>query len=306
MRLQTLRIWLLLLFSQTSSLSTVLPIPNCAWKGTLDPKCEAAGFDGLYPRCSMYQYTDRSPIPCRGLEGEDHCDTSVVRVPPTAASWHVHVFFPNIHCTNCSSFFMRESANFSYHQAMQLRAEMASFLNRAAARARGSALSDPIDVGRALRDPGYSQCIDVYHIVAGAPANYHDAPCIYEVDMHKELGPFTNPATGLGYPNYSFFIPSDIWTPGLLKGLISWLQALRSAGHYNKYDVLIHPNTGCESRDHVDPKSPDITWFGTKHPLQPAIFSCSALGCNQACPSNAPPPANCSRPVKHTGVRRRR
>jgi aromatic ring-cleaving dioxygenase len=61
---------------------------------------------------------------------------------------------------------------------------------------------------------------------------------------------------------------------------------------YGAYDVLLHPNTGCEVRDHAEERS--IDWLGSSYPLSIDVFSCNALGCNQACPSTLPPPANCS------------
>merc|ERR1712224_31050 len=140
----------------------------------------------------------------------------------------------------------------------------------------GKELLDPINVTRAKMDPTYDQCIDIYNIAAGAPANFHNEPCIYEVDMVKERGPFTDPATGGGYPNFSFFIPGETWLPGLLQMVMDWLEKNRG-----QYDVLIHPNTGCEVRDHMEEQS--ISWLGKSYPLLPRVFSCRALGCNQAC-----------------------
>lgn len=59
-------------------------------------------------------------------------------------------------------------------------------------------------------------------------------------------------------------------------------------------DVLVHPNTGCEVRDHIEAAS--ITWLGSPHPLLASVFSCRALGCNQACAAARRPlvpPAHC-------------
>lgn len=67
---------------------------------------------------------------------------------------------------------------------------------------------------------------------------------------------------------------------------------------WGAYNMLLHPNTGCEVRDHVEQRS--IRWLGEPRlPLLPEVFSCRALGCNQACPDAGtgaprPPPANCS------------
>ena len=266
---------------------------TCVW-GDEDLRCQEERYKSIYPDCALYQYANLEPIPCVGLPNAGYCDSSQYPTPPAAASWHVHIFLPNVNCTNCTDLFTKERANFTFDGGMRLRQEMASFLNSQAATLRGRPMRDPMDADRAQSDAKYCQCIDVYHLEAGAPANYHDEPCIYEVDAVKELGPFTDPESDLGYPNYSFFIPSDFWLPGLKDSLIDWLQRLRARGRYREYGVLVHPNTGCEARDHVDASSPDITWLGQVLPLQPAIFSCNALGCNQACPSKAPPPANCS------------
>ena len=266
------------------------PTTNCGWNVSHSPRCDDPLYRGPYPTCALFQQPDLSPIPCRGMVEDDYCATA--RSPPPAASWHVHVFFPNVNCTNCSDAFTEESANFTYAGAMRLRGALAEFLNEETARITGRPPDDPIDATRARRDPRYSPCIDTYQLVAGAPANYHDEPCIYEVDAVKELGPFTDPGTGLGYPNWSFLIPSDFWTPGLKNRTVSWFNALPT--DFRRYDVLFHPNTGCEARDHVDATSPDITWLGTRRALDAAIFSCNALGCNQACPSpGARPPADC-------------
>lgn len=174
---------------------------------------------------------------------------------------------------------------------MFFRRDISEFLNFLTLNITGKAPKDPIDAALAAIDPDYSQCTDTYNIAAGAPANFHDQPCIYEVDAVKEPGPFTDPATGLGYPNYSFFLPGEYWMPGLLPMLKDWLVQIK-ASQYHAYDVLIHPNTGCEVRDHVETKS--IQWYGKDYPLLPKVFSCHSLGCNQGCPSTAPPPANCS------------
>eukprot|EP00929_Paragymnodinium_shiwhaense_P088983 TRINITY_DN49259_c0_g1_i1.p1 TRINITY_DN49259_c0_g1~~TRINITY_DN49259_c0_g1_i1.p1 ORF type:complete len:315 (+),score=20.52 TRINITY_DN49259_c0_g1_i1:71-1015(+) len=268
---------------------------NCVWGDALnDPRCDEKSYAPYYPACALYQYADRQPIPCMGLPNAGYCDSKESPTPAAAASWHVHIFFPNIHCTNCSEAFTKERAGFTFEGAMRFRQEIATFLNEEAQRIKGAPMKDPMDSLRALSDADYSQCIDSYHIEAGAPGAYHNEPCIYEVDMVKEMGPFTDPVSKLGYPNYSFFIPSDWWLAGLKDRLVGWLKQLRLRGRYTEYDVLVHPNTGCETRDHVDASSPDITWLGSQHALDAAIFSCNALGCNQACPSKAPPPANCS------------
>ena len=269
-----------------ASLATTSARDRCVFNAT-DARCESAAYRGQYPLCALFQYADRSPIPCRGLVDADACDADK-SATPEAASWHVHVFFPNVDCGNCSGHFTREAANFTFAGAMRLRRDLAAFFNADAAH-----LDAPIDEARALRDPAYDECIDTFGLVAGAPAKYHPSPCIYEVDAVKEMGPFTNPATGLGYPNWSFLIPSDFWAPGLRDRTVAWFERRRERGDGGAYDVLFHPNTGCEARDHVDASSPDIRWLGERRPLDAAIFSCNALGCNQACPSDRGPPADC-------------
>eukprot|EP00427_Karlodinium_veneficum_P007519 CAMPEP_0169093762 /NCGR_PEP_ID=MMETSP1015-20121227/17607_1 /TAXON_ID=342587 /ORGANISM="Karlodinium micrum, Strain CCMP2283" /LENGTH=201 /DNA_ID=CAMNT_0009154419 /DNA_START=136 /DNA_END=738 /DNA_ORIENTATION=+ len=123
-------------------------------------------------------------------------------------------------------------------------------------RIKGKPPVDPINVERARWDLDYNQCGDAYNIVAGAPANFHDEPCIFEVDAVKKGGPFTNPESKKGYPNYSFFIPGHFWMPGLYQMLKAWIETL--ASKYGKYDVLFHPNTGCEVRDHMEERS--VEW----------------------------------------------
>ena len=130
---------------------------------------------------------------------------------------------------------MKERNGFTYAGAMSLRRDMALQLNLLTTRTTGLPPRDPIDAERAFSDPDYNQCGDVYNIVAGAPANFHDQPCIFEVDAVKKGGPFTDPLTGDGYPKYSFFIPGEIWLPGLLTMLKRWLQSV--AKQYQNYDV---------------------------------------------------------------------
>jgi hypothetical protein len=165
---------------------------------------------------------------------------------------------------------------------MLLRREIAQKLNELGGgilRSEGRELKDPMNLTKAGTDPGYNHCGDSYNIVAGAPANFHNEPCLFEVDAVKEGGPFTDPATGDGYPNYSFFIPGEVWMPGLLDAFQPWLEE-----HRGKYDVFVHPNTGCEVCDHAETQS--ARWFGKTYPLLSEVFSCNSLGCNQACPKN--------------------
>merc|ERR1712110_547269 len=160
---------------------------------------------------------------------------------------------------------------------MLLRQNIAQQLNLFTKRITGQPPLDPIDTEKALQDPEYNQCGDVYNIVSGAPANFHDRPCIFDVDAVKKGGPFTDPQTGDGFPNYSFFLPGEVWLPGLVPMLKKWLQNV--ASQYKHYDVLLHPNTGCETRDHAEDNS--IEWIGKSYSLLTEVFSCNALGCNQ-------------------------
>ena len=174
---------------------------------------------------------------------------------------------------------------------MELRGRIAQQLNVFSSNilaASNKLLRDPINISQARSNRTYDRCEHIYNIAAGAPANFQSEPCIYEEDSVKELGPFTDPQSGGGYPNYSFFLPGDAWLPGLLVMLTEWLQKNRGA-----YPALLHPNTGCEVRDHMEEAS--IQWLGPRYPLLSSIFQCRALGCNQAC-QEAPhhlPPAAC-------------
>ncbi len=172
---------------------------------------------------------------------------------------------------------------------MKLRGELAELMNSLVLRITGSRPMDPIDPVTAVADPNYDMCHNTYFIRAGVPANFHTEPCIYEVDAVLGAGfdPWVDPDTGLGYPNYSFFIPGSFWLPGFLPVLIEWVRK-KQKEEYSQYPIFIHPNSGCETRD---PGS--MEWFGHSQKLSNRL-SCNSLGCNQACPSNDPPPANCT------------
>ena len=207
----------------------------------------------------------------------------------------MHVFVPSPDCTNCSLPFVKERPGFTVAGALRFRGEIAKRLNELTREITGRPPISPINESRAEADPDFNQCTDSFGVVAGAPANYHSEPCIFEVDAVKERGPFTDPATGLGYPNYSFLLPGAAWLPGLYASLRDWLIVQQgSGGQYGQYTVLLHPNTGCEGRDHAEERS--IEWLGgERFPLSIDMFSCHALGCNQACVGEQPlPPANCS------------
>lgn len=273
--------------------SALLPPVSCSWPND-DPRCNTTAYSGTYPACALFQYKDRRPIPCVGVEAETckFTGTSTNSTPPRPASWHVHIFFPNPLCKDCDPNFTTERPGFTFNEAMEYRRDIAQKLNHLTEKITGTPPQDPIDVFQALGDPNYDQCIMTYNIVAGAPGNFHREPCIYEVDAVKEGGPFANPSTSLGYPNYSFFLPGEYWLPGLLPKFLDWLRLARTVLGYGAYAVLIHPNTGCETRDHMEEQS--IRWLGQSFPLSPQVFSCDSVGCNQACPSSDPFPANCS------------
>ena len=270
---------------------------NCVWDAPdNDHRCNEASYGGIYPDCSVYQRGNGDPIACGGrlAPQSEYCAFTgrfANSTPPMPASWHVHVFFPNPACDNCYPALRREDPPaFTRAGAMQLRGALASALNDFAGPG-----ADTINVTRAAADPTYRQCLTDYQIAAGAPANFHARPCIYEVD-EEGGGPFVEPRTGEPYPNYSFFLPGPAWMPGLYARVKGWLRAHRGA-----YPALLHPNTGCETRDHTEAAS--IEWLGGGaggYALDASIFSCGALGCNQACPSVRPtrplpaPAANCS------------
>eukprot|EP00948_MAST-09A_sp_MAST-9A-sp1_P003548 g3548.t1 len=178
---------------------------------------------------------------------------------------------------------------------MRFRAKIAEKLNALTEEILGHPAENPINITRARKEVDYNQCYDLHKLVAGAPGAYLSRFCIFEVDTTKRLGPFTNPKNEEGYPNYSFFIPGNTWLKDAYAKVRAWIKFQLSLPEYEKYQVLFHPNTGCEIRDHVDLAS--IEWFGhgKSLPLKPSVFSCNALGCNQACGSERQhtPPSNC-------------
>ena len=92
--------------------------------------------------------------------------------------------------------------------------------------------------------------------LAGDPAPGHEM-CVFEPDMGP-AGPFLQ-------GQYSFFIP-----PALLEETSAWMLQNRGI-----LDVFIHPNTGCETNDHVQWS----TFAGAKWPIDSTIFSCDYPGC---------------------------
>lgn len=289
---------------------------DCIWnrgpgKGHNDPLCSSEAYLNAtqYPQCALFKYSNGKPVPCAGHQTSNITNNSwcafdenktdgessdVLR--PIPGSWHIHVFFPNPACTNCTDEYLHERENFTRAGAMKYRALISQKLNEMA-KHYGRDHAGRIDVVRAAEDPDYDQCIDEFDIVAGAPANYHSSPCIFEVDATKRLGPFTDPASGLGYPNFSFLLPGNMWMPGLYGIMREWLHTVRQDPEFLQYQILLHPNTGCEVRDHVE--SASIEWMGKPQPLLASVFSCRALGCNQACPtdksnrSHVPSPGEC-------------
>ena len=82
-----------------------------------DPKCASSQYAGRYPNCSLFRAANGLPIPCDGLMEGHSCDftgTHANSTPPTPASWHLHVFFPSVGCTNCSAEFTVERQNFTF------------------------------------------------------------------------------------------------------------------------------------------------------------------------------------------------
>lgn len=162
-----------------------------------------------------------------------------------------------------------------FHDALHSSSSLFFWLNQK--NTAGAPPENPINEKRAARDPAYDTCNNLFFIEAGAPGNFHNEPCIYEADLTKidnPADPWSDPVTGLGYPNWSFFIPGNYWLPGLLDRLKGWIIET-----HGEYPVIIHPNTGCESRDHFDPSS--FQWFGEAQNLTDHL-TCNALGCNQA------------------------
>ena len=152
---------------------------SCVWPGSNSSHdvCRSSAYSWHYPACALFQRPDDpAPIPCQGAVDADYCAfgdaAKATAPPPQPASWHVHVFFPNDDCTNCSAAFRRERPpTFTRAGAMELRSLLAAKLNELTALLRSSRPAlDPINVSRAATDDNYDQCIDSYHIVAGAPA----------------------------------------------------------------------------------------------------------------------------------------
>lgn len=246
--------------------------------------CDNASYVQRYPLCTLLQQGGGHAFACIGEPSL--CGLS------KPASWHLHMLFPNKNCENCSAHFQRERPGFSFAGAMLFRERVANFLNQLVVKVKGSPPRLAINGTRARLDLNYNVCGEIFDIKAGAPANFVDEPCIYEVDSVMEHGgPWRNPSLHEGYPNWSFFLPGDFWLPGAVPMLRAWLDSERSAvGGYGQYTFAIHPNTGCESHDHFK----EIEWLGPPLPLSDD-FSCNALGCNQMCQANVKSayPANC-------------
>ena len=138
----------------SAALAKATPSP-CVWAINPNPRCSDPEYswNGAYPLCSLYNRDDGSPIPCQGLVGEDYCvyeGEGRAERPPRAASFHLHVFFPNPACTNCSTELVREGENFTVAGAMRLRAVISERLNELAEEIKGAPVADPIDVERAV------------------------------------------------------------------------------------------------------------------------------------------------------------
>ena len=93
-------------------------------------------------------------------------------------------------------------------------------------------------------------------IDAGDPAP-NAAMCVFEVDW-LPAGPFVT-------AQYSFFIPKED-----LQKTQQWI-----AQNHAGYDVLIHPNSGCETYDHTI----WAMWAGKEWEIDDSIFSCDYPMC---------------------------
>ena len=93
-------------------------------------------------------------------------------------------------------------------------------------------------------------------ISAGDPAP-NASMCVFEVDW-EPAGPFVA-------AQYSFFIPRANYSES-----VEWMLH-----HRGIYDVLVHPNSGCETNDHTS----WALWGGTAWPIDTSIFSCNSPGC---------------------------
>jgi hypothetical protein len=240
-----------------------VPAEACAWGGTSAAACDTDSYRGEYPLCALFSGADGSPIPCQGRVGEPFCEfegLAANSTPPRASSWHVHVFLPNAGCRDCAPEFSFEAPGFTFSGGMEFRRDIAEHLNLLGRQIAPQSRLGQINTTRALIDPGYDQCSDEYDIVAGAPASYLAVPCIFEVDTVKTGGPFTDPRTGRGYPNFSFLIPGETWLPRMLLLLREWIVDAQSE-RFRKYPVLIHPNTGCEKRDHGESRRSVARWW---------------------------------------------
>lgn len=94
-------------------------------------------------------------------------------------------------------------------------------------------------------------------ITAGDPGLPDQQMCVFEIDW-EPLGPFTT-------AQYSFFIPPE-------KYVETVTYILQNRGIY---DVLVHPNSGCETYDH----SRWAVWSGHQWPIDASVFSCDYPGC---------------------------
>ena len=93
-------------------------------------------------------------------------------------------------------------------------------------------------------------------IDAGDPAP-NSPMCVFEVDW-EPAGPFVT-------AQYSFFIPKDD-----LQRTQQWMMQ-----NHGNYDVLIHPNSGCETFDHTI----WAMWAGKAWEIDDSIFSCDYPMC---------------------------
>ena len=111
---------------------------KCVWEGHTTPSCSNSSYAWQYPLCSLYQLPTRHPIPCTGVDPLRYCTigSSTVLQP---ASWHIHLLYPNPHCTNCSQRFTKERPHaYTLDGSFNLRGKLASFLNRVVADITGT------------------------------------------------------------------------------------------------------------------------------------------------------------------------
>lgn len=94
-------------------------------------------------------------------------------------------------------------------------------------------------------------------ISGGNPAPEQLHVCAFGINLQPR-GPWLT-------AQYSFFVPKEY-----LQRTSQWILQ-----HRGIYDVMIHPNTGCETYDHKK----WATWAGTQWEIDDSIFSCDSPMC---------------------------